>query len=208
MTLDRISEIYSLDIGEPVVEIPNVTRDDMAVLFQKLGFKSGVEIGVLGGEYSEVLLKANPELELIGVDPWTAYHTYHDWVRQSRLSHHRGVAMERLKGLNVSFMEQFSLDAVKEFPDNSLDFVYIDGNHELPYVMNDIIEWNKKVKPDGIVSGHDYYKSPLKETTNHSQYAVDAFTQAYHIKLFLVGRKNAPEGEKRDQQRSWFFVKE
>ena len=48
------------------------------------------------------------------------------------------------------------MDAVKDFADRSLDFVYIDANHEPQFVEEDIREWSKKVKVGGIVSGHDY----------------------------------------------------
>ena len=37
-----------------------------------------------------------------------------------------------------------------------LDFVYIDGNHQYDYVINDIKLSLKKLKKNGIISGHDY----------------------------------------------------
>ena len=48
------------------------------------------------------------------------------------------------------------MDAVKFFDDKSLDFVYIDGNHEYSYVMEDLIFWFEKVKINGIMAGHDF----------------------------------------------------
>ena len=50
------------------------------------------------------------------------------------------------------------MDAVKDFKDESLDFVYIDANHGYESTKEDIREWSKKVKKGGIVSGHDYVK--------------------------------------------------
>jgi glycosyltransferase involved in cell wall biosynthesis len=53
------------------------------------------------------------------------------------------------------------MQAVTDFADESLDFVYIDGNHQLKYVVEDIVEWTKKIKKGGIIAGHDYiYTNP------------------------------------------------
>ena len=48
------------------------------------------------------------------------------------------------------------MDAVKDFDDESLDFVYIDGNHLYPAVKKDIDLWWPKVKAGGVMGGHDY----------------------------------------------------
>ena len=86
--------------------------------------------------------------------------------------------------------------------------VYIDGNHTLPYVINDLIEWSKKVRVGGIVSGHDYRKSKRIITQNHVVYAVHCYTESYRINpWFLLGRKAQMEGEVRDDNRSWMWVK-
>lgn len=49
-----------------------------------------------------------------------------------------------------------SLQAVKQFEDNSLDFVFIDASHEYEDVRDDIIAWIPKVKVGGVLAGHDY----------------------------------------------------
>src|SRR6185369_12252247 len=59
--------------GPMPIEVPTFHRNDLAQLFAELGFNRGVEVGVAEGNYSEVLLKANPNLHLLLVDPWHAY---------------------------------------------------------------------------------------------------------------------------------------
>ena len=46
--------------------------------------------------------------------------------------------------------------SAKQFPDKSLDFVFIDADHRYTSVKKDITAWLPKVKSGGIISGHDY----------------------------------------------------
>lgn len=49
-----------------------------------------------------------------------------------------------------------SREASKLYKDNSLDFVFIDGDHSYDGVLQDIKLWDCKIKKGGIISGHDY----------------------------------------------------
>ena len=40
--------------------------------------------------------------------------------------------------------------------DGDLDWVFIDANHNYDYVRADIAAWTPKVRPGGIIAGHDY----------------------------------------------------
>lgn len=207
--LAYILDKYELpEDGRPAV-IPDAGRDDLARLFAELGYKSGVEVGVEVGLYSEVLCRENPQATIYGVDPWRAYRAYRTHVSQPKLDGFLETTKERMVAYeNYRIIRKFSLDAAKDFKDGSLDFVYIDGNHTLPYVINDMIEWSKKVRVGGIVSGHDYRKSKRIVSRNHVVYAVHCFTQSYRIKpWFLWGRKEKARGETRDNNRSWMWVK-
>lgn len=57
-------------------------------------------------------------------------------------------------------MKMTSMEAVQKFENESLDFVFIDGSHEYEDIKDDIIHWLPKVKPGGILAGHDYYLPP------------------------------------------------
>lgn len=50
-----------------------------------------------------------------------------------------------------------SKDASKKFKDKSLDFVFLDISVDYEDVKRDIETWLPKVKPGGILAGHNYY---------------------------------------------------
>jgi hypothetical protein len=72
-----------------------------------------------------------------------------------------------------------------------------------------MIEWSKKVRSGGIVSGHDFYQSTRKDSRCHVMPAVIGYTWAYRIQpWFILGTKAKTPGLVRDTLRSWFWVRE
>jgi hypothetical protein len=137
--------------------VRNFTRADLAREFATRGFKRGAEIGVADGRNSLTLCQAIPGLHLIGVDPWTVYKGNPRGGPQSQHDNNYELATERLKGYDVKFWVGFSHSAVHQVPLESLDFVYIDGNHGYEFVKQDIELWSQRVRKGGIVAGHDFY---------------------------------------------------
>jgi SAM-dependent methyltransferase len=190
------------------IDIPNIGRDDLSELFHELGFKVGAEVGVKEGEFSEALCRGIPGLTLFCIDAWRPYQGYRDHTSQARLEMYLARAMARLLPFNCRFIRQFSLDAVKTFAPGSLDFVYLDANHEFQHVVNDICEWSKVVRPGGIVAGHDFTRRKGSRYLCHVPQAVTGYTDAYDVKpWFVLGSKEIREGETRDQPRSWMWVR-
>lgn len=190
-------------------DIPDVNRTDLARYFFERGFSTGVEVGTETGVFAKCLLINNPILELHCVDPWIAYTGYRDHVSQTKMDSLFAEAALRLKNLNVVFHRKFSVDAAEEFEDGSVDFVYIDGNHSLKYVIEDLCAWVPKVRPGGIVCGHDYIRRSGNGYQVHVVEALKAYRDAYKIEspLYILGSKEAKAGEKRDKPRSWMWVK-
>ena len=171
----------------------NSTRIDIADLFAELGFKIGAEVGVCKGQFSEVLLQRIPNLKLLCIDPWCAYER----VSQERAYARFMLARKRLSKYDGAvIVRSTSTEAAENsnIPDGSLDFVFIDGMHDFDNVMTDLIEWSKKVKVGGIVSGHDYYKFYQSGIVT----AVNAYTLAHNITEWYVTR---------EKECSFFWVK-
>lgn len=166
------------------------TRIGLAKLFAKRGYKVGAEIGVAEGAYALELCNTIPGLKYYGVDPWP---------RDGKIKYHiqarYELAKKRLAPYDATFIKKTSMEAVKEFQNSSIDFVYIDANHQFDYVVNDIIEWTKKVKKGGIVAGHDYH---VAKTCGVIE-AVDAYVHAHSYRLNLTSNPG--------ETTSWWFEK-
>jgi hypothetical protein len=176
----------------------NVT---LPMIFDDLGLTMGAEIGVERGVYSEQLCKEIPGLELYCIDPWKAYKGYREHVTQKKLDGFYEITEKKLAPYNCKLIRKFSMDAVNDFEDGSLDFVYIDGNHEFIHVAQDIAEWSKKVRIGGIVSGHDFKRqSSRSKYICHVKDVVQAWTYSHGIRPYFVLRG--------DKAPSWFWFKE
>ena len=114
----------------------------------------GVEVGVESGNNASQILEILNMKELHLIDIWDAYEQ-DGWAWNFSPLYEQVV--ERFKDhSNVSITKVDSVVASLTFIDNSLDFVYIDANHQLEYVKEDIAVWYPKVKPGGYLCGHDY----------------------------------------------------
>lgn len=173
---------------------PTMGRKGLAELFKLLGFKRGAEIGVLKGEYSEIICRANPGVELLCVDPWMAYADYDEPRKdQTRLNDAYREAGNRLRHFHCQLWRLTSLEAAKQVPDGSLDFIYIDANHQEPFISQDLEAWSRKVRPGGIVAGHDYFVTSDKPWVLDVKPAVEKFTAEHGIDpWYVLASEKAP----------------
>jgi hypothetical protein len=194
--------------GDPDI-IAGVGRENLALWFKEWGFTKGVEVGTFMGRYAEVLCESNPYLHLTCVDPWVAYSGYKDYSTQRALTKGYDVAKEKLSKYNCTLVREFSLEAAKQFPDGFFDFVYIDANHELPWVIQDLYAWIPKVKKGGVISGHDYLFCDLAPVLQVVP-AVKAYVQANRIgKWYVLGRERKATNNPRKlpkYARTWMWI--
>lgn len=197
--------------GTPTI-IPGVDRPNLALWFNEWGFKEGVEVGTYRGQFAEVLLKSNPNLHLTCVDPWTPYEGYNEHQGKFRaMNKYYEDAKARLKPYNCTLMREYSALAAEQIEDESLDFVYIDGNHTLPYVIQDLYSWEPKIKKGGVLCGHDYLRFDWLTGLQVVE-AVNAYMSANRIKQWYVLGRPRPytkDPHKLNKYaRSWMWVKE
>ncbi|KKQ40895.1 MAG: hypothetical protein US60_C0051G0005 [Microgenomates group bacterium GW2011_GWC1_37_8] len=179
-------------------------RTELAKYFKELGFMVGAEIGVAQGYFSRTICEENPGVKLYCIDPWEVYGEYRDFAKKDTFETMYNTAKEILAPYDCTFIKKFSMDAVKDFDDGALDFVFIDGNHQYKYVKEDIEMWTPKVRVGGIVSLHDYYKT--KAGNVGVIRAVDEYVKEYGYKLKIIDwDKDNPVRD--DRQPCAYFLK-
>ncbi len=125
--------------------------------------RRGAEIGVKEGRFTSHMLGQFPRLTMYAVDRWApkdvvldrkGYEDYQDWdFAGIRAEFDRVTAPF---GSRCVPLVMDSSAAAAEIEDGSLDFVFIDAEHTYEGVYQDIAEWRPKLRPGGLLSGHDY----------------------------------------------------
>jgi hypothetical protein len=127
-------------------------------ILKNINAKKGVEIGVFKGQFTKQLLE-NWDGTMYMIDPWRPLGE--EYIDASNHKEHTDAYAQTMK--NIQGYENRALmlrglgeELVNIFEDNSLDFVYIDGNHAYDYVVQDMKLWWPKLKKGGLFAGHDY----------------------------------------------------
>ncbi|MEJ2125545.1 MAG: class I SAM-dependent methyltransferase [Alphaproteobacteria bacterium] len=145
---------------------PTRPRDVLNHAIKLFRWQRGAEIGVLGGATLFGLLDSNPMLRMIGVDQWKVrefkdienFETYGDKNMAAMCERVKEKAKSytaRGMGQRCEILHGDSVEMAKDVPNESLDFVFIDGDHTEDGVTRDLLAWVPKVKPSGFVFGHD-----------------------------------------------------
>lgn len=196
--------------GKPF-SVPDCSRDSLPEFFSQMGYKVGAEVGVFRGEFTEKFCQRG--LAMYAIDPWIGYSGAGRSEKvQEKQDSNLDTAKARLSLYkNCTLIRRTSMEAVADFENESLDFVYIDGDHRFRYIAEDLYEWYQKVKRGGVMSGHDYF-STRPEATNvicHVGPVVDAFVETFGIESFYTFgySENNEQETKNDRTLSWLFFK-
>jgi len=111
-----------------------------------------VELGVACGMYSHAILEHTPVKKLYSIDRWAGdrQHTSEEMAAAAR-------NLDEF-GRRSIIIKAYFYDALELFPDNSIDFLYIDGYaHTGQEEGETLSQWYNKVKPGGVFAGHDYH---------------------------------------------------
>jgi predicted O-methyltransferase YrrM len=117
-----------------------------------------IEIGVNLGFNSCMLLDSCPNIkELIGVDHYIAYQDWQGFIDQTMQDMAWSIFSENLDILGPKFtlLKASSVEAAKQLADDSFDFIFIDADHSMRAILQDLDSYWPKLKSGGIMAGHD-----------------------------------------------------
>jgi len=152
--MSRVRDLYNIlkwTLGFDLYS--KVPRPMTLFLKEKFGKQKliGAEIGVFEGINAESICKTLNICKLYLVDSYVGYTE--DGLHVNLASDVEQKARLRLAKLPVLFIRKTSIEATSLVP-NCLDFVYIDGNHDL--ARQDLEMYYPKVKIGGVIGGHDF----------------------------------------------------
>lgn len=152
------------------------------------------EIGVFAGDLSKRLLGQRNDLHLTMIDSWSDTHSeaFKDTADfHANLSRKDQDDFYNLAKAVTSFAQERatiirkpSQEAANDIEDNFLDLVFIDADHSYEGCKSDIEAYYDKVKPGGIISGHDYANDDWRFGPMVKR-AVDEFVSSKSLALEL-----------------------
>jgi GT2 family glycosyltransferase/predicted O-methyltransferase YrrM/predicted Zn-dependent protease len=92
----------------------------------------------------------------------------------------------------VAVLEAPSVEAAASFPDGSLDFVFIDADHAYKSVKADVRAWLPKVRPGGVLAGHDYDAAGVARAVREELPA--GAVRAVGARCWSYGKPGGPAG--------------
>lgn len=142
----------------------------------------GVEVGTGHGKFAEEILRSWRGRLLHCVDPWvdmTDDTRYVDRGNVSQDLQDRNYEQAKVRltrfGERCRIHRRTSRQAAEQIADRSLDFAYLDSRHYREAVTEDLELWAPKIRPGGILAGHDYLDGVLPSGIFEVKSAVDAW---------------------------------
>ena len=129
----------------------------------------------------------NAKSKLYCIDPWEDYPYYPEYKNEQNTIYNTF-----LKNINNSAFKDkiiinrgYSNIEVPKLQDDFFDIIYIDGNHEPEYVLEDAVLCFRKLKKGGIMIFDDYgWGGP-----DLTQKGIDGFLSGYHKKIKYLGEQ-------------------
>lgn len=183
---------------------PVASRRDLPEILNRAGLVgAGAEIGVWKGAFSRHILENWRGRLLYSIDPWKEWppEEYPDAanVSQGLQDAFFSEAVRALApfGARSRILRTTSREAAAMIADSSLDFVYLDAQHQRNAVEEDLLLWCEKLVPQGILCGHDYLDGMFSGTCYGVKSAVDDFARVRGKRVIVSSEDAWP---------SWFII--
>lgn len=154
----------------------------------------GAELGVLQGNFSEVLLKRILPHKLYLIDPWYLLESHWSWMGGNNSTIDALIRIlekyrKEIESGQVEVHVNDDIPILTNLPDNHLDWAYIDSSHSYAQTKRELALLKFKVKDDGIICGDDWRPDP--DHRHHGVYkAVQEFINENNFELIYSNEEN------------------
>lgn len=127
--------------------------------------------------------------KLYCIDPWEDYSEYPEYKGQQTNIYDTFIKNieNSEKQDKIIIKRGYSNIEIPKFEDGFFDIIYIDGNHEPEYVLEDAVLSFRKLKHGGILIFDDYgWGGP-----NLTQRGIDAFLSGYYKRIKKLGMRES-----------------
>ena len=165
------------------------------------------EIGVQRGRFAKVLLRKSRPAELHLIDCWEHQDDQRynaDVANASDVQHSQNLQRTRqrlrrgIQQKRVFIHQGYSVPTLLQFPDHLFDWVYVDANHTYDAVRGDLESCLPKVKPGGIIAGHDFIDTAYWKRLNYGVVeAVNEFCKEHRWEIICLTRELGNEVDRR-----------
>lgn len=156
-----------------------VPQNDGPINYLEIGAFYGANLFSVGNLYA-----SHPDSRMFCIDPWIDYADYPEYKDQQDSIYSTFCKNLESSGQSdkITVMRGFSHAEVPKLNDDFFDLIYIDGNHEPEYVLEDAVICFRKLKVGGWLVFDDYgWGGP-----DLTQRGIDAFISAYHKRISLT----------------------
>jgi predicted O-methyltransferase YrrM len=157
---------------------------NIPINYLEIGTFYGANIISVGNTYG-----LHNDSKLYCIDPWEDYDDYSEYKTEQPAIYSKFIGNIERSGIKdkIVINRGYSNNEIPKFPDNFFDIIYIDGNHEPEYVLEDAVLSFRKLKQDGLLVFDDYgWGGP-----DLTQKGIDAFLSGYHKRITYLGEKNS-----------------
>jgi predicted O-methyltransferase YrrM len=157
-----------------------VTQTDQPIRYLEIGAFYGANLLSVASTYAK-----HDDSTLVAIDPWTDYSDYPEYKGQQEMIYdtfQSNISNSDHKH-KITVKRGYSNELTPTLEDNSFDIIYIDGNHEPEYVLEDGVLAFRKLKVGGYLIFDDYgWGGP-----NLTQRGIDAFVSGYYKRIKVLG---------------------
>ena len=180
INLDGIEGLYWRLANNWFFNVPVENFNSRPIKYLEIGTLYGANLITVSQTYG-----LHTESELHCVDPWEDYDAYDEYKGEQPNIYEtfqRNIDRFGIRG-KIREHRGYSHKVVQEFDDGFFDLIYVDGNHEPEYVLEDAVLCFRKLKQGGIMIFDDYGWGGFNRTLR----GIEGFLLGYSFRIKILG---------------------